>query len=261
MPSKALLAAAHAAAAARHAPRLGVHVGDVRVDFAAVMRHVHDSDRAHRAGRLPRAAARGRRVAVAHGDVALHRPAEREVDGEPVRLRARRCWPPAPPPACPGIPGLAEAAPLTSDDVWDLTELPGRLLVLGGGPIGCELGQAFARLGSRVSVVEAGPRVLGPEDAARGRPGRGGAARRRRRPAGGRLARAGRGHLRRPGRAPLRRHRACTSTGCWSPSVAPPGTRRPGTAGRRGRGARDAATWSSTARCAPPTPASGPPAT
>jgi pyruvate/2-oxoglutarate dehydrogenase complex dihydrolipoamide dehydrogenase (E3) component len=52
----------------------------------------------------------------------------------------------------------------TSDTIWDLTELPGRLLVLGGGSVGCELGQAFARLGSRVTIVETAPRLLPSED-------------------------------------------------------------------------------------------------
>lgn len=64
----------------------------------------------------------------------------------------------------PGIPGLAEAAPLTSDTVWGLEALPKRLVVLGGGTIGCELGQASARLGSRVTIVEAERRLLPGED-------------------------------------------------------------------------------------------------
>ncbi|MHC0430966.1 dihydrolipoyl dehydrogenase family protein [Streptomyces sp. O3] len=62
------------------------------------------------------------------------------------------------------IAGLAEANPLTSDTVWALTALPGRLVVLGGGPVGCELGQAFARLGSRVTLVEALNRPLPREE-------------------------------------------------------------------------------------------------
>lgn len=163
VPSKAMLAAAHAAAAARRAPRLGVHVGDVHVDFAAVMRHVHDTIARIEPVDSPERL-RGAGVAVAHGDLTMTGPQSAVVDGEPVRF-AQALLATGSSPSVPDIPGLAEAAPLTSDDVWDLTELPGRLLVLGGGPIGCELGQAFARLGSRVSVVEAGPRVLGPEDA------------------------------------------------------------------------------------------------
>ncbi len=62
------------------------------------------------------------------------------------------------------IPGMVGPAFYTSDTIWDLTELPGRLLVLGGGGVGCELGQAFARLGSRVTIVETAPRLLPSED-------------------------------------------------------------------------------------------------
>jgi pyruvate/2-oxoglutarate dehydrogenase complex dihydrolipoamide dehydrogenase (E3) component len=68
-------------------------------------------------------------------------------------------------PAIPPIPGLAEAEPLTSDTVWDLTALPRRLLVLGGGPVGCELAQGFARLGASVILADLEPRLLPREDA------------------------------------------------------------------------------------------------
>jgi pyruvate/2-oxoglutarate dehydrogenase complex dihydrolipoamide dehydrogenase (E3) component/uncharacterized membrane protein YdjX (TVP38/TMEM64 family) len=67
-------------------------------------------------------------------------------------------------PAVPALPGLARAGYVTSDTVWDLRELPRRLVVLGGGPVGCELAQAFARLGSKVTVVEAAARLLTRED-------------------------------------------------------------------------------------------------
>jgi pyruvate/2-oxoglutarate dehydrogenase complex dihydrolipoamide dehydrogenase (E3) component len=64
----------------------------------------------------------------------------------------------------PPIPGLDEADPLTSDTVWDLDTLPQRLAIIGGGNIGCELGQAFARLGAQVTILEGGDRILGKED-------------------------------------------------------------------------------------------------
>jgi pyruvate/2-oxoglutarate dehydrogenase complex dihydrolipoamide dehydrogenase (E3) component len=67
-------------------------------------------------------------------------------------------------PFIPPIPGLAEAKPLHSDNLWDVREQPRRLVVLGGGPIGCELAQAFARLGSKVTQVEMLPRIMGKED-------------------------------------------------------------------------------------------------
>jgi pyruvate/2-oxoglutarate dehydrogenase complex dihydrolipoamide dehydrogenase (E3) component len=67
-------------------------------------------------------------------------------------------------PAIPSIPGLEEVGYLTSDTLWELRELPPRLLVLGGGPIGSELAQAFVRLGARVTQVEASSRLLSRED-------------------------------------------------------------------------------------------------
>ncbi len=67
-------------------------------------------------------------------------------------------------PFVPPLPGLAAIKPLTSENLWDLRVLPKRLLVLGGGPIGCELAQAFARLGSEVTQIEKGPRLLPRED-------------------------------------------------------------------------------------------------
>jgi len=67
-------------------------------------------------------------------------------------------------PIVPAIPGLEKVEVLTSDNVWGLRELPQRLVVLGGGPIGCELAQAFARLGSKVTQVEMLPRIMAKED-------------------------------------------------------------------------------------------------
>ena len=67
-------------------------------------------------------------------------------------------------PFVPPIPGIEEVGYLTSDNVWDLRELPRRLVALGGGPIGCELTQAFARFGARVTQVEMAPRILIRED-------------------------------------------------------------------------------------------------
>lgn len=66
--------------------------------------------------------------------------------------------------AAPPVPGLAEAGYLTNETVFSLTELPPRLAVIGAGPIGCELAQCFARFGSRVTLVELAPRILGRED-------------------------------------------------------------------------------------------------
>jgi pyruvate/2-oxoglutarate dehydrogenase complex dihydrolipoamide dehydrogenase (E3) component len=161
VPSKALVAAASAAAGARSAARLGVHVEGVRVDFAGVMAHVKGAmatiepvDSA--------AALNGAGVAVRSGSARFTGPGTVEVDGERIAFR-HALIATGSDPAVPPVPGLDGA--LTSDTVWDLTELPRRLVVLGGGTIGCELGQAFARLGSAVTVVEMADRLLPNEDA------------------------------------------------------------------------------------------------
>ena len=163
VPSKSMLAAAEAAAGARAAGRFGVDVDGVRVDFARVRAHVHGARDAIAPVDSPEAL-RAAGVEVRHGDATLTGPRTAEVDGEPVRFRAALLATGSGP-AVPDLPGLRAAAPLTSDDVWDrLEELPRRLAVLGGGSIGCELGQAFARLGAQVVLVEGAERLLGRED-------------------------------------------------------------------------------------------------
>lgn len=161
VPSKAFLAAAHLAAAARAAASYGLRT-TVEVDFAAVMTSVHRAIRTIEPVDSPQALeAAGARVRF--GEARFRGPDRLEVDGEPVEFR-RAVIATGSAPAVPRIEGLVD--PLTSDSVWGLTELPERLLVLGGGAIGCELGQGFARLGARVRLVEAGDRLLEKEDAA-----------------------------------------------------------------------------------------------
>jgi len=164
VPSKALLRSAHAAADARNAERLGVHVdGEIRVDFPAVMRRMreirarispHDS-----ADRFQNELG----VDVFLGRGSFSGDGRIEVAGKTLRFKraviatgARAFVPP--------IPGLDETGYLTNESVFDLRELPTRLLVLGGGPIGCELAQAFARFGSQVTMVERMGQILGRED-------------------------------------------------------------------------------------------------
>lgn len=162
VPSKALLSAAHAAAEVRAAARYGVHVAEVSVDFAEVMTHVRLAMSTIEPVDSPQAL-RAAGVHVAHGTARFTGPDTATVEGTTVQFR-QALVATGSSPAMPPIPGLTEAGPLTSDTVWQLTELPGRLLVLGGGSIGCELGQAFARLGSHVSIVEAAPTLLPRED-------------------------------------------------------------------------------------------------
>ena len=164
VPSKALLAAAAAAAGARDADRLGIRVPTVEVDFAAVMRRVH----AAMATIAPTDSAEALEAAgvrVRSGYAVFTGPDTLAVDGVTVRFR-QALLATGSQPAEPGIPGLKDAGALTSDTVWDLTTRPDRLTVLGGGSIGCELGQAFARLGSAVTLVEAEDHLLPGGDAA-----------------------------------------------------------------------------------------------
>ncbi len=163
VPSKALLSAAHAAQEARTASLFGIRVSGIEVDFPAVMAHVRHAIATIEPTDSP-AAMRVAGVMLAHGSAGLTGRQTAEIDGRPVRFRQAMLATGAAP-VMPPIPGLADAGPLTSDTVFGLTALPARLLVLGGGSIGCELGQAFARLGSSVTIVEAALRLLVGEDA------------------------------------------------------------------------------------------------
>jgi len=159
-PSTGGLGAAAAAAGARGAGRFGVHVEGVRVDFAEVLAHVRAAITAIEPVDSPDSL-RAAGVTVLPGSARFTGPRTADVDGTPVRFR-QALVATGSAPALPLIPGLGGA--LTSDTVWDLTALPARLVVLGGGTIGCELGQAFARLGSSVTIVEAAGRLLAQED-------------------------------------------------------------------------------------------------
>jgi pyruvate/2-oxoglutarate dehydrogenase complex dihydrolipoamide dehydrogenase (E3) component/uncharacterized membrane protein YdjX (TVP38/TMEM64 family) len=167
VPSKALIRSAKAVKHLRQAEALGLRGVAGEVDFAAVMQRVqavirdiepHDSVERYT----------GLGVEVLQGHARITSPWTVEVthaDGRKQTLSTRHIVIAAgASPWVPPIPGLKEMGCLTSDTVWGLTELPRRLVVLGGGPIGCELAQSFARLGSTVTQVEMAPRVLVRED-------------------------------------------------------------------------------------------------
>ncbi|MDO9286624.1 MAG: FAD-dependent oxidoreductase [Aquabacterium sp.] len=168
VPSKALIRSAKLAHQLKHAAALGVHNARGEVDFAAVMARVqevirtiapHDSVERYT----------GLGVEVLQGHARITSPWQVEVtmaDGQTQVLTTRSIVIAAgAQPFVPPIPGLAEVGFLTSDSLWTLKALPKRLVVLGGGPIGCELAQAFARLGALVTQVEMAPQVMGREDA------------------------------------------------------------------------------------------------
>jgi len=163
VPSKALIRAARASAEVRDANDYGVAVPPgARVDFPAAMERM----RRLRAGISPNDSAqrfRGLGVDVFFGQARFTGPDSVEVGGRILRF-ARAVIATGARAARPDVPGLAEAGYLTNETVFSLTELPRRLAVIGAGPIGCELAQAFARFGSAVSLVGNRPQVMPRED-------------------------------------------------------------------------------------------------
>jgi dihydrolipoamide dehydrogenase len=162
VPSKALLRSAKVLSYAKRANEFGFRGAQIDFDFGEVMERVqrvirkvapHDS--------VERYTSLG--VDCFLGDARIVSPYQVEVDGKTLSTRniiiatgAR--------PLVPSIPGLESVGYLTSDSIWDLRKLPNRLLVLGGGPIGCELAQCFQRFGSQVTIVEQSPVILSKED-------------------------------------------------------------------------------------------------
>ncbi len=162
VPSKALIRSARFVADLQRHEEFGVKEASSRHEFADIMERVrrvvrtiepHDSVERYE----------GLGVEVIKGEASITGPWSVEVGGRTLTTRhivvasgAR--------PFVPPIPGLEQVEYHTSDTIWSITENPGELLVLGGGPIGCELSQSFQRLGARVTQVEMLPRLLAAED-------------------------------------------------------------------------------------------------
>jgi pyruvate/2-oxoglutarate dehydrogenase complex dihydrolipoamide dehydrogenase (E3) component len=175
IPSKALLRSAHVMGEARLGASLGV-VASATPDFAAVMARLH----ARRADLAPhdsaaRLASLG--VDVFFGTARFSGPravtVERNDPNDPSDPNGPNDWvlrfrkaviATGSRPAVPRIPGLADTPFLTSETLFDLVDQPRTLIVIGAGPIGCEMAQAFARLGTKVTLIESGPQVLPRED-------------------------------------------------------------------------------------------------
>ena len=163
VPSKALLRAARAAADARGAAAFGVAPSPAAtVDFNAAMERMRRL-RAELSARDSAARYREMGVDVFIGEGRFSGPDRVEVDGSTLRF-AHAAIATGTRALAPPIPGLAQAGYLTNETVFSLTPLPRRLVVIGGGPVGCELAQAFARFGSRVVVLEAASSILPNED-------------------------------------------------------------------------------------------------
>jgi pyruvate/2-oxoglutarate dehydrogenase complex dihydrolipoamide dehydrogenase (E3) component/uncharacterized membrane protein YdjX (TVP38/TMEM64 family) len=172
VPSKALIKSAKLAHQMRHASNYGLSDAAPSFSFKAVMQRVHDVIKAIEPhDSIERYTGLG--VEVLQGYGRLVNPWTVEVavnDGTTQRLSARSIVIAAGArPLVPPLPGLDDVGYVTSDTLWDefaqLDEVPQRLVVLGGGPIGCELAQSFARLGSHVTQVEMGTRIMVREDA------------------------------------------------------------------------------------------------
>ncbi|WP_010485482.1 FAD-dependent oxidoreductase [Pseudomonas sp. S9] len=163
VPSKALLRSAKFAGELKKADALGFRTARAEIDFPAVMERVqrvisdiepHDSVERYT----------GLGVEVITGEAKITSPWTVEVNGQALSARSMIIAAGARP-LVPNIPGLDQVQVYTSDSIWDLRQQPRWMLVLGGGPIGCELAQAFQRLGSQVIQVELADRLLPREDA------------------------------------------------------------------------------------------------
>ena len=163
IPSKSILRTSQLYADMRGAESFGAQVPkDIHVDFAAAMARMRRiRARLGRRNSAERLSALG--IDVYFGAARFTGPNTVAVDG--TRLRFRKALiATGSRPLIPTIPGLAEAGYLTHENVFDLTECPRRLLVIGGGPLGCELAQAFCRLGSQVTIVQREPMFLSQEE-------------------------------------------------------------------------------------------------
>ena len=163
IPSKTLIRTARLYAEMRDARRYGARIpGDIQVDFAAAMERVRRI-RSHlgSADSVRKLAAAG--VDVFFGNVQFTGADTLTVNGDELDFGKAMIATGARP-HVPSIPGLREAGYLTNANVFNLTELPRRLLVIGGGPLGCELAQAFCRLGAQVTIVQDKPLFLDREE-------------------------------------------------------------------------------------------------
>jgi dihydrolipoamide dehydrogenase len=162
VPSKALIKSAKVASLIKRANEFGINVPASNINFPAVMKRIqsiiskiepHDSvERLENLG-----------VECIKGEAKIISPWSVEINGKILTTRSIIVATGAQP-FVPHIKGIDQLKYLTSDNLWDIKELPKRLIVLGGGPIGCELSQAFARLGSQVTQIEILSRIMIKED-------------------------------------------------------------------------------------------------
>lgn len=162
-PTKTMIASARAAHVARTAGRLGVHAREVQVDFPAIAARKDAIVERWRNGVARRLDDAGERLRLIRGIARFTGPREVDVGGERlsagtvvINVGAR--------PHMPELPGLAEVPFLDYAGALNLRQLPEHLAIIGGGYIGCELGQMFRRFGSRVTIIHRGSRLLDREE-------------------------------------------------------------------------------------------------
>jgi pyruvate/2-oxoglutarate dehydrogenase complex dihydrolipoamide dehydrogenase (E3) component len=163
IPSKAIIRTSRLYAEMRNAEHYGAQVpADIRVDFPAVMKRMRRiTARVSRFDSAQRLSSAG--VDVFLGEAHFTASDALSADGTKLRFRKALVATGARPDT-PSIAGLAEAGYLTNENIFDLTELPRRLLVIGGGPLGCELAQAFCRFGARTTIAQSLPLFLPKEE-------------------------------------------------------------------------------------------------
>lgn len=159
VPSKSLIHVARVVQQAREAARMGLMSATLGVDMAKVSAYVQ--------GVISRVAENERiyteGVTVKFGRVAFASPTELRLDDETINCRSTIIATGSRP-AIPRVEGLEETGYLTNEGVFDLTNLPSSIVIVGGGPIGVELGQAFERLGAKITIVQGPNRILPRED-------------------------------------------------------------------------------------------------
>lgn len=163
VPSKLLLRSSRAVGELREAPRFGVSfTGSMKIDFPAIMTRMREvraqlsvNDSVERFQKLG--------VDVYLGEGRFTAPDAVQVEGQRLSF-SRAVISTGSRPAAPSISGLSEARYLTNETIFSLTELPRRICAIGGGPVNCELAQAFARFGASVTIVESGPSILPQDD-------------------------------------------------------------------------------------------------
>jgi len=162
VPSKALIKASRVAYNIKNAHKLGIHVDEPKVNFEEVMDHVHKAiKKIEPHDSVERYESLG--VECLSASAQMISPWEVKANGKTYTTKNIIIATGASP-AVPPIKGLDSIDYLISENLWKLKTLPKHLVILGGGPIGCEMAQAFSRLGSKVTLIERGERIMAVED-------------------------------------------------------------------------------------------------